>query len=45
MMYREKLMLGACAGPLDKFDAVQMCLASGSAKKKAVVEELVDEKI
>ena len=45
MMYREKLMLGACASPLDKSDAMQMCFASGSAEKKAVFEELVDEKI
>ena len=36
-------MLGACASPLDKSDAMQMCFASGSAEKKAVVEELVDE--
>ena len=35
-------MPGACASPLDKFDAMQMCFASGSAEKKAVFEELVD---
>ena len=45
MMYREKLMPGACASPLDKFDAIQMYFASGSAEKKAVVEELSDKKI
>ena len=32
-------------GPLDKFDAVQVCFASGSVEKKAGFEELVDEKI
>ena len=31
-------MLGACASPLDKSDAMQMCFASGSAEKKAVSE-------
>jgi hypothetical protein len=30
---------------LDKFEAMQMCFASGAAEKKAVFEELVDEKI
>jgi hypothetical protein len=30
---------------LDKFDAMQMCFASGSAEKKALFEELDDEKI
>ena len=35
----------ACASPLDKFDAMHTCFASGSAEKKAVSEELVDEKI
>jgi hypothetical protein len=30
---------------LDKFDAMQMCFASGSAEKKAVFEELVDENV
>jgi hypothetical protein len=44
-MYREKLIPGACASPLDKFDTMQVCFASGSAEKKAVFEELVDEKI
>lgn len=29
--------------PLDKFDAIHMCLASGSAEKKAVFAEIVDE--
>jgi len=29
-------MPGACPSPLDKFDAIQMCLASGAAEKKAV---------
>jgi hypothetical protein len=45
MMYREKLMPGACASPLDKFAAMQMRFASGSAEKKAFFEQLVDEKI
>jgi hypothetical protein len=45
MMYREKLMPGACATPLDEFDAMHMCFAPGSAEKKAVFEQLVDEKI
>jgi hypothetical protein len=45
MMYREKLMPGACASPIGQIDAMQMCFASGSAGKKAVFEELVDEKI
>jgi len=45
MMYREKLMPGACASSLDKSDAMQMCFASGSAEKKALFEELDDEKI
>jgi hypothetical protein len=31
--------------PLDKFDVMQMYFASGSAEKKALFEELVDEKI
>jgi hypothetical protein len=30
---------------LDKFDAMQMCFAAGSAEKKAAFEELVDETI
>jgi len=34
-----------CASPVDKFDAMQMCFASGSAEKEAVFEELVDETI
>jgi hypothetical protein len=34
MMYREKLMPGPGASPLDKFDAMQMRFASGSAGKK-----------
>jgi hypothetical protein len=38
-------MPGACASPLDKFDAMRVCFASGSAEKNAVFEELVDEKI
>ncbi len=29
----------------DKFDAIQMCFASGSAEKEALFEELDDEKI
>jgi len=45
MMYRENLMPGPCASPVDKFDAMQMCFASGSAEKEAVFEELVDETI
>jgi len=45
MMYREKLMPEACASPLDKFDVMQTYFASGSAEKKALFEELVDEKI
>jgi hypothetical protein len=42
MMYREKLMSGAC---VDKFDVMQMFFASESAEKKAVSEEVGDEKI
>ena len=38
-------MPGPCASPVDKFDAMQMCFASGSAEKEAVFEELVDETI
>ena len=38
-------MPGACASPLDKFDAMHMRFASGSAENKALSEELVDEKI
>jgi hypothetical protein len=45
MMYREKLMPGACAKSFGQFDAMQMCFASGSAEKKAVFAQLVDEKI
>jgi hypothetical protein len=45
MMYREKLMLAAARVLWDKLDAIQMCFASGSAEKKAVFEELVDETI
>jgi hypothetical protein len=30
---------------LDKFDAMQMCFASGSAENKVLSEELVDKKI
>jgi hypothetical protein len=35
-------MSGACVG---KFDVMQMFFASESAEKKAVSEEVVDEKI
>ena len=45
MMYEEKLMPRACASPLDKFDAMHMCFKPGSVEKKAVFEQLVDEKI
>jgi len=38
-------MLGPCASPLDKFEAMQMCFASGFAEKKSVFEELVDENV
>ena len=38
-------MLGPCASPLDKFDAMQMCFGSGSAEKKSVFEELVEENV
>jgi len=41
----EKLMPGGLCEFLYKFDAMQMCFASGSAEKKAVFEQLVDEKI
>lgn len=40
-----KVNARACASPLDKFAAMQMCFASGSAERKAVFEQLVDEKI
>ena len=45
MMYWEKLMPGAARVLWTNLDAMQMCFASGSAEKKAVFEELVDEKI
>ena len=45
MMYREELMLGAYATPLDEFEAMHVCFAPRSAEKKAVFEQLVDEKI
>jgi hypothetical protein len=38
-------MPGACASPLDKFDALQMCFAFLIGGEKVVFEELVDEKI
>ena len=38
-------MPGGLCEFLYKFDAMQMCFASGSAEKKAVFEQLVDEKI
>ena len=31
----------ACGSPLDKFDAMQMCFASGSAEKRAVFSEIL----
>jgi hypothetical protein len=31
--------------PFGQFDAMQMCFASGSAEKKPVFAQLVDEKI
>ena len=40
-----KVNARGCASPLDKFDAMQICFASGSAEKKAEFEEPVDEKI
>lgn len=40
-----KVKARACASPLDKFAAMQMCFASGLAEKKALFEQLVDEKI
>ena len=38
-------MPGAFASPFNNVDAMQMCFASGSAEKKAMFEELSDEKI
>ena len=40
-----KVNASGCASALDEFDAMQMCFASGSAEKKAVFAQLVDEKI
>ena len=40
-----KVKARACAILLDKFDAMQMCFASGSAEKKEVFRNSVDEKI
>jgi hypothetical protein len=40
-----KVNASGSASPSDKFDAMQMSFASRSAEKKAVGEELVDEKI
>jgi hypothetical protein len=40
-----KVNASGCASALDKFDAMRMCFASGSAENKALSEELVDEKI
>jgi hypothetical protein len=40
-----KVNASGCASALDKFDAMQMCFASGSAENKVLSEELVDKKI
>jgi hypothetical protein len=39
-----KVNASGCASALDKFDAMQMCFASGSAENKAPPEELVGGK-
>jgi len=38
-------MPGACASPLDKFDAIQMYFASRIGGESALFEELDNEKI
>jgi len=45
MMYREKLMLAGARELWINFTRLQMSFASESGEKKAVSEEVVDEKI
>ena len=43
MMYPGKVNASGCASALDKFEAMQVCFASGSAENKVLSEELVDK--
>ena len=38
-----KVNASGCASALDKFEAMQVCFASGSAENKVLSEELVDK--